>query len=320
MTSDYLIYYKNFLNSFEIHYEKFKRKLLDFDISDKLKTFLFYTSDSKGKLLRSFFAYRSCELFEIPSPIKENIALAIELFQSFTLIHDDLPSLDNDDFRRGKESLHKVVGEANAILIGDALSILPFLIFSDITDSKSIENYYPAILRLINKFSSFAVFSLIDGQILDLELSKENLIKDESKENLKDRLLKIYEKKTAYFFAICLSIGALIKGKGQEYEENKEKVRFKQHKEIERFNEYEKTNEYYDLFNAGLNFGLAFQLIDDVEDYENKKESFSFPNLFGLEKTKTYIKNYLSNALKIIEKYDKDILYPYLNEFFNKFR
>jgi len=302
MFKDFLSYYNKFQDRYEAHYEKFKKKLLNLEISDILKSFLFYTPDSKGKLLRSFFAYRSCELFEIPSPIKENVALAIELFQSFTLIHDDLPSLDNDDYRRGKESLHKVAGEANAILIGDALSILPFLLFSDFTNSKSIKDYYPAILRFINEFSAFAVFSLIDGQILDLQLNKEKIMKNEDnkniKDNLKDKIFKIYEKKTASFFAFSLSSGALLKPKDKE--DNKIK-------------------EYLELYDAGLNFGLAFQLMDDIDDYEKGKENFSFPNLFGLDLTKIYIKDYLKKSLKIIENYDKDILYPYFSEFFKKF-
>lgn len=175
MNNFYENYFNEFIKIYESNYNKIKDEILKEEISDILKSYLFYTPDSKGKLIRSFFSYRSCDIFNIPSPIKENLAISLELFQSFTLIHDDLPALDNDDKRRGKPSIHKICGEANAILIGDALLILFFKILTENIYSSEFYKYFPAILKFINYFSSFSIFSLIDGQIEDLRLlSKRN--------------------------------------------------------------------------------------------------------------------------------------------------
>lgn len=288
MNTEFTNYYNNFLTIYEKYYKLFKNQILNQDISNTLKSYLFYTPDSKGKLLRSFLAYRSCEIFEIPSPIKEHLAIAIELFQSFSLIHDDLPSLDNDDIRRGQKSLHKVVGEANAILIGDALAILPFLLFSKIDEINLSRKYYKGILNLITKFSEFSVISLIDGQIEDINLQKEKV----KNKYIKDKLLKIYEKKTASFFGISLGCGALINSN---------------------------EAQYIELYKAGVNFGLAFQLIDDIEDFENKKDELSFARIFGLEETKKDLERYVEKSLKIIKKYDEKILYTFLLNFVSRF-
>lgn len=281
-----LNYYDNFYKTFENHYQEIKSEILTKNISKTLNEFLFYTPDSKGKLLRSFFTYRSCELLQIPSPIKENLAVGIELFQSFTLVHDDLPSLDNDDFRRGKPSLHKKIGEANAILIGDALALLSLNIFTRNIEQIIKNNLYSGILNFINFFSSFSVFSLIDGQIFDLYLT--------SKKSSKEELLKMYEKKTASFFALSLSTGALIK---------------------------EKQDIFDQLYKAGLLFGMAFQLIDDIIDLEKEKkeDSFSFANTFGIKDTKKLIKNYSNDSLNIIKKYDNEILYPFIKDYLLKY-
>ncbi len=281
-----LNYYSNFYKTFENHYQEIKSEILTKNISKTLNEFLFYTPDSKGKLLRSFFTYRSCDLFQIPSPIKENLAVGIELFQSFTLIHDDLPSLDNDDFRRGKPSLHKKTDEANAILIGDALALLSFNIFTRNIEQIIKYNLYVGILNFINFFSSSSVFSLIDGQIFDLYLT--------SKKSSKEELLKMYEKKTASFFALSLSTGALIK---------------------------EKQDIFNQLYKAGLLFGMAFQLIDDIIDLEKEKKenSFSFANNFGIKDTKKLIKNYSNDSLNILKKYDREILYPFIKDYLIKY-
>lgn len=295
MNNFYQNYFNEFLKIYESRYSKVKKDILKEDISDILKSYLFYTPDSKGKLIRSFFSFRSCDIFDIPSPLKENLAISLEFFQSFTLIHDDLPALDNDDQRRGKPSLHKACGDANAILIGDALSILPFKILTDDIYSSEFYKYFPAILKFINNFSSFSVFSLIDGQIEDLKLlSKSNNLKNINIMNLDEKsVLNIYKKKTASFFSISLASGAILA-------EEEEKAR--------------------ELSTAGLFFGMAFQLKDDIDDLEieKKKNNLSFTNLFGIERTYEYISKYIKEAISIIKKYDKNILLPFFEIFFQK--
>lgn len=287
MNKEFLNYHESFCKRYEIFYQNFKTNILQKDISETLKSFLFYTPDLKGKLLRSFFAFRSCELCEIPEKIKENISISIELFQSFTLIHDDLPSLDNDDTRRGKPSLHKVAGDANAILIGDALSQFPFLLLTEPLEENENQTYLSGILGFLNKFSAFSIFSLIDGQIEDL--------KTLSKKSSKEEILKMYEKKTANFFAISLSSGPAIK---KDYELEK------------------------DLYEAGKYFGMSFQLIDDIIDLEKEKikNSLSFANLFGIKETRYYIEKYSKIAIDKIKLHDPQILYPFFEYYLSQYK
>ncbi len=285
MNNNILAYIENFSKNYDKRYNKLIEQINKKEISKKLKNYLFYTPNLRGKLLRSLFAYRSCEIFNISEKIRENISVVIELFQSFTLIHDDLPSLDNDDFRRGKPTLHKVLNEADAILIGDALSILTFYLFSEIKEDNLDNKFINGLLKFINEFSNFAVFSLIDGQIMDIESTK---IK-----NSKEDILKIYEKKTASFFGLALSSGAIII-------------------------QDEKAKE--ELYSCGNFFGMAFQLADDIEDYisEKEKKINSFSVLYGLEETKKLLKQYKEPATQIIEKYDDKILYKIFLSYFTK--
>ncbi len=290
MNSKISSYYQSFLQAYEKRYNTLLDKLNEKKISDILRKYLFYTPNLKGKLLRSLLAYRSCEIFGVHQIIKENIAVATEIFQSFTLIHDDLPALDNDDIRRGKPALHKIVGEANAILIGDALSLLTFMILTENLDLPEVKKSLNGIIKFINSLSSSSIFSLIDGQIEDLD---SNLIKDSKQNYTQENLIKMYEKKTGSFFALSLSSGPLV-------------------------SELQKQTK--DLHEAGILFGKAFQLADDIEDYtiEKNKKTTSFAVIFGLEKTKKYLKDYFEKSTQIIKNYDKEILLLLFEDFYSQ--
>lgn len=156
-----------------------------------------------------------------------DIAAAIEIIHTYTLIHDDLPAMDNDDFRRGKPTLHKAFGESTAILVGDLLLTLAFQIISE---SSLPPLLIIKLLKLVSE--NIGANSLIEGQFLDLQ-SKSNSISWQAYQ-------KMITYKTANLFRAALLCGAYIKNLPEE--------------EIAIYEQFGKT------------FGLLFQMKDDLKD------------------------------------------------------
>ncbi len=159
----------------------------------ELKKGIFYAMNG-GKRIRPMLLF---SLLDKKTKIKKKeimkIALAIELIHNFSLVHDDLPAIDNDDYRRGRLTTHKVFGEGEAILIGDALFSLAFQVLSDvkIEDSLKIE-----IIKILTK----ATRDLVCGEFLDIK--KKRFTKKEYEEMVK--------KKTSALFKAVFLIGALL--------------------------------------------------------------------------------------------------------------
>lgn len=189
-----------------------------------------YSVFSGGKRIRPIVVLESAK--SCGGRISDAIpaASAIELVHTYSLIHDDLPSMDNDDYRRGKLSCHKSFGEAEAILAGDALLTLAFSIIA--------ENYKPKICLNIIKELSEAIGStgMVGGQALDIAMSNKRI--DKRTKALIDRL------KTAKLFEVSAKIGAITAGAA------KKKIRA--------------------LRGYGLNLGMAFQAVDDLLDGESR--------------------------------------------------
>lgn len=193
-----------------------------------------YSVMSGGKRIRptlAIEAFKACGAFR-PSrdggSIKDimPIACAIEFIHSYSLIHDDLPAMDNDDFRRGKPACHKVFGAANAILAGDALLTLAFNTIAKRANPK-------IALNIIKELSdAIGIYGMVGGQALDLEF--QDKAKDKNISN------KINLLKTAKLLEISAKAGALAAGAPQ-----------KKMKALQKF---------------GLYLGLSFQLIDDYLD------------------------------------------------------
>ncbi len=197
---------------------------------------------------------------------KENVlpaACALEMIHTFSLIHDDLPALDNDDFRRGKLSSHKKFGEALAILAGDALLTKAFEILAEIKET--------APLRQVLKELSLATGGegMIGGQVMDISINSRLPITKSGLEN-------IYRKKTGTLIKVCLKIGALLSGA--------------------------KPEEGRALEKYGENIGLAFQIGDDLIDYKEQEEttSLSYPRIFGIKQTKKRVKELTGEAKKTL--------------------
>ena len=183
---------------------------------------------SGGKKIRSYITKCAFEIYKIDEYKYIPIAGAIECVHSYSLIHDDLPSMDNDDFRRGKESTHKKFGEANAILAGNSLLTSAFEIIS--SDNLRIDHE-----RKSNLTNSLALCAghegIAGGQYLDLKYENEQ--KDEKE------IINMQIKKTGELMGFCCESAAIVAGAVDDRE---------------------------NLRKAGLNLGLLFQISDDLLD------------------------------------------------------
>ncbi|HSH36729.1 farnesyl diphosphate synthase [Schnuerera sp.] len=242
-----------------------------------------YSLFTGGKRLRPILLLKSCEMFGGEYKNSIPFALAIEMIHTYSLIHDDLPSMDDDDFRRGKLTNHKIYGEAIAILSGDGLLNLAFETMVDFTlkNSETVDDYQKNIWAISEIAKYSGVFGMIGGQVVDL-LSNE-ITMDE------DKLLFMYKSKTAALIQASLVAGTIL---GGGCEEDAERMR---------------------LF--GLYLGLAYQIRDDILDEEedkliNKVTYLSFNNK---DEAKIKVDKLSKKAIQVLEFYkDKNL------EFFKK--
>ena len=207
---------------------------------------------SSAERFRPALVYMVADALGNGSDVSES-ALAVEYFHTASLIADDLPCMDNDDFRRGKPTTHKVYGEAVALLASFALISAGFEQIAN--NCKKLQNKATAadISQLAVRHASLCTGSvgLIGGQFLDL-FTKDL---DESK------MFEIIQKKTAALFDLSFSLGWLFGG-----------------------GSVEKLKTVQD---AAFHFGAAFQIIDDIDDMQKDKDAknpVNYANLFGLEK------------------------------------
>ncbi len=211
---------------FDIKFKKLLKNKLD---KSNLSNAIFYGSMNGGKRIRPFLVMESAKIAKISSNDAFIIASCIECIHSYSLIHDDLPSMDDDDYRRGKLSTHKKFNEATAILAGDALHDLAFELISGNFKNK----YVISRLNLINYLSlCIGHKGLALGQALDLEY--------ENKKLTKNKILDMYSRKTGKLFEFSFSAPFILK--------NKSKI------DIQFAKDY------------GMLFGLIFQIIDDLID------------------------------------------------------
>jgi geranylgeranyl pyrophosphate synthase len=152
-----------------------------------------YSLFNGGKRLRPLFTLHVVDALS-PDRLEKGIlaALAIECIHTYSLIHDDLPCMDNDDMRRGKPSLHKVFGENIALLAGDALLTLGFELLGSIEEPFLVERF----AKLIGEQG------MVGGQMMDISLDTE--------EFSKEKIFQLYELKTAYLFIAAVEMGAMV--------------------------------------------------------------------------------------------------------------
>lgn len=243
-----------------------------------------YTVTLPGKRLRPVMCLETCRMLggEIENAIPT--ACAIEMLHAQTLIHDDLPCMDNDDYRRGKLTNHKVFGEAIAVLAGDAL-----LTFAPQTITKYSKNLSPSLLiRVLNEYFHFAgAEGVIAGQVVDIE-SENNTYPDSEKPKILEYL---HIHKTSDLFQLSMRTGAIIAGSDDE--------------KLMAVTEFAKT------------FGLAFQIADDILDEvstfeemgktlgKDKEEGkLTYVSLYGLDEAKCKLSCLFKECYAIMEKQD----------------
>lgn len=214
-------------------------ELLPENFSDsRLVEAMRYSALSSGKRIRPFMVLASAQIFGISVLKSLNAAVALEFIHVYSLIHDDLPAMDNDDFRRGKPSNHKRFNEATAILAGDALLTYAFEILADPQTHSD-----PAVrCELIKTTAKAAGFmGMAGGQMMDLEKSNQEISKE--------TLAKLQRLKTGELFMAAAEMGAIIGRCG--------------------------PNERKALRYFAHDLGLAFQIKDDILDHQGIDEGKS---------------------------------------------
>jgi farnesyl diphosphate synthase len=242
--------------------QKRMRSLLPQDFTEsRLVDAMLYSSMSGGKRIRPFLTIISAQIFGVSPEDSINAAAAIEFVHTYSLIHDDLPSMDNDNFRRGKLTCHKEFDEATAILAGDALLTYAFEVLSD---AKTHKDPFVRcdLIKTLAMASGFR--GMVGGQMIDLETA--------DKEITKEQLAKLHRLKTGELFMAACTIGAIL-GHAQESEKN--------------------ALHYY-----AHDLGLAFQIKDDILDHhglefgkvgldenvhKKNKENASIVDVIGLD-------------------------------------
>jgi len=223
-----------------------------------------YSVFSGGKRIRPILTFAAAELFgkDIENVIKA--ACGIELIHTFSLIHDDLPCIDNDDFRRGKPSNHKVFGEAIALLAGDALLISGFDLIIKNSEVKEIKKQ--SILKLIKEISFYiGTENMLGGQVEDINLKNEDIKKED--------LCNLYMKKTAALICLSIKAGAILSGATQ--------------RQLQALTKY------------GENIGLAFQIVDDMLDIMQDQRDMGKPNYankYGIKESKSESERLIGEA------------------------
>jgi len=285
----------NKVNSSEFNFEKYlveTKKVvedaLDFSLSPEkpeiLRESMRYSLLAGGKRIRPILCLASCSLAGGDPSLAVPTAVAIEMIHTMSLIHDDLPSMDNDDLRRGRPTNHKVYGDAIAILAGDALLTRAFEMVSLRSPGVSPER----LLNVVGELSLVAgAPGLVGGQVVDLEC--------EGKEVDLETLEYIHLHKTGALLKACVRTGAMIAGADA------------------------KILEALTKYARGI--GLAFQIIDDILDVTSNSEILgktagkdlladktTYPKLLGLEESKRRALNLVKNAKEAIMPWGKDAI------------
>lgn len=267
-----------FIDSHKARVESFFEEITSsLEAPRQLQEAMLYSLQAGGKRIRPMLLYAVLESYDRDKTAGDSTACALEMIHTYSLIHDDLPAMDNDDFRRGKPTNHKIFGEATAILAGDALLTHAFQLISRddrLAPEKRLEN-----VRLLSRAAG--PDGMVGGQTADM-LAEEKEVTVEEMES-------IHNRKTGDLLAVALQMGASIAGAGKKEQEA--------------------------LHRFGIHIGLAFQIKDDLLDVEGDEQLLGKPvgsdegnhkktyvSLLGLEKAKERLKFHTGAALSELEE------------------
>jgi geranylgeranyl diphosphate synthase type II len=249
-------------NSLGYYVKKYKES------PDILKEAIEYSIENSGKRFRPILCLLTAKSLGKDYRAVLPTACAIEFIHTYSLIHDDLPSIDNDDLRRGKPTCHKKFGEDIAILAGDALFaeafniIIKYQIADDRTKIKILEEIAGAS----------GASGMVAGQIVDVFFTGKKISKN--------KLEYIHRNKTGKMITACVRCAAILCGVSSDY--------------LKKFTEYSE------------NLGLAFQITDDILDVTSDNRINTFPNIWGISKSKEIARDKIDKAIAIIKSMDID--------------
>ena len=241
------------------------------------------TVKAGGKRLRPMLINETYKMFGGEGDIVKPFMAAIEMIHTYSLIHDDLPALDNDDYRRGQKTCHIVYGEDMAILAGDALLNYAYEVATkafDLADQDEMMNVVEAVKILARKPG---IYGMIGGQVADVELEGTPLSMEQ--------ILFIHKNKTSALIEACMMIGAVLAGASKE--------------------------DVMAMEECGEYIGLAFQIQDDILDLTGDEEEIGKPvgsdeknhkttyvTLKGLEQSAKDVEEISKTAIEILARYD----------------
>ena len=238
-----------------------------------LQDSMLYSVNAGGKRIRPLLVLAVLADFEKESDDELKVACAVELIHTYSLIHDDLPCMDDDDFRRGKPTNHRVYGEATAVLAGDALQTKAFGILASLEQTRPEQ----AIQLVALLADASGADGMVGGQILDMEGETASLSLPE--------LEKVHMHKTGALLSFCIEAGAILSDAQED--------------------------EMVQLRNYAKNIGLAFQIKDDILDVtstteqlgktansDTASEKSTYPSLLGLEGAQQQLEKYHREAVE----------------------
>lgn len=243
-----------------------------------------YSMRAGGKRLRPMLMLETYRLFGGTGKVVEPFMAAMEMLHTYSLVHDDLPAMDNDAYRRGKKTTHAVYGEAMGILAGDGL--LNFAYETAIHAFSMAENPEPVILALQIFSSKAGVYGMVGGQTVDVESENDKSV-------TKEKLDFIYQLKTGALIEASMLIGAVLAGA-----DVKEQTR---------------------ISNVAQKVGLAFQIQDDILDVtstlemlgkpigsDEKNQKITYVTYEGLEKSKKDVERLSKEAIFELEQLEHE--------------
>jgi geranylgeranyl diphosphate synthase type II len=269
-----------YLNQRQTQVEAALDRSLPLTYPEKVYEAMRYSLLAGGKRLRPILCLATCELAGGTVEMAMPTACALEMIHTMSLIHDDLPAMDNDDYRRGKLTNHKVYGEDIAILAGDGLLAYAFEYIATQTQNVPAGQVLQVIARLGR---AVGAAGLVGGQVVDLESEGKSDIQEET-------LNFIHTHKTGALLEACVVCGGILAGVTEA--------------ELERLSRY------------AQNIGLAFQIVDDILDITATQEQLgktagkdlqaqkaTYPSLWGLEVSKAKAKELIDAAKAQLEPF-----------------
>ncbi len=240
-----------------------------------------YSIFAGGKRLRPILTLATGELFGVQEKKLLPFASALEMIHTYSLIHDDLPALDNDDMRRGKPTNHVIFGEDMAILAGDALLNYAFELMAQA--ALELETPQTGLKAILEIATASGVSGMIGGQVVDLEMEKQKSANLEA-------VTYIHKHKTGALIKACVKVGGIIADASDQ--------------DMERLTKY------------ASHLGFAFQVVDDILDVKGDPQKLgktvgkdlesgkaTYPKFVGLEASEQYAQKLLHEALDMLSPY-----------------